>query len=77
MEKPRLGVLQELIEARKENNAVRTSNSSLQAELEKYKSQVNVLSSHSHALESNCSAAVESKIVTSKVCMCIVAVRSS
>lgn len=63
----KLGVLQELMEARKENAAVRSSNSSLQKEVDRYKRHLHSITSHTNALESDCSAAQESKIVTSKV----------
>lgn len=66
-EKPRLGMLQELMEAKKENSEVRTSNSSLKAEIARYKADLEAKTHRAHALESNCSAAEESKIVTSKV----------
>ena len=66
-EKPRLGMLQELMEAKKENSEVRSSNSSLKAEIARYKADLEAKTSRAHALESNCSAAEESKIVTSKV----------
>ena len=64
---PKLGILQELMEARKENAAVRSSNSSLQKEVDRYKRHLQSITSHTNALESDCSAAQESKIVTSKV----------
>ena len=72
-EKPRLGMLQELMEAKKENSEVRCSNSSLKAEIARYKADLEAKTHRAHALESNCSAAEESKIVTSKVqlpCQC-------
>jgi hypothetical protein len=55
------------MEAQKENAAVRSSNSSLQKEVDRYKRHLQSITSHTNALESDCSAAQESKIVTSKV----------
>ncbi|EIE20901.1 hypothetical protein COCSUDRAFT_67291 [Coccomyxa subellipsoidea C-169] len=66
-EKPRLGLMQELLDTRKENNAVRSSNSQLKEELMKYKSVVQSLESQGFAMQSHCSVADETKLVTSKV----------
>lgn len=59
--------MQELLEARKENSAVKSSNSQLKEELQKYKSVVQSLENQEYALQSHCSVADETKLVTSKV----------
>ncbi len=59
--------MQELLDTRKENNAVRSSNSQLKEELMKYKSVVQSLESQGFAMQSHCSVADETKLVTSKV----------
>ena len=66
-EQHRVGIIKELIETRSECEAVRSSNSSLQREVEAYKKKLQNVTSHTSALESDCSVAQESKIVTSKV----------
>ncbi|CAL8467875.1 g7413 [Coccomyxa elongata] len=64
---PRLGLVQELMDTRKENSAVKSSNSQLKEELTKYKSVVQSLETQGFALQSHCTVADETKLVTSKV----------
>ncbi len=64
---PRLGLVQELMDTRKENSAVKSSNSQLKEELMKYKSVVQSLETQGFALQSHCTVADETKLVTSKV----------
>ncbi|BDA42455.1 hypothetical protein COCOBI_03-3450 [Coccomyxa sp. Obi] len=64
---PRLGLMQELVDTRKENSAVKSSNSQLKDELMKYKSVVQSLETQGFALQSHCTVADETKLVTSKV----------
>jgi hypothetical protein len=59
--------MQELLDARKENNAFRSSNSELKEELKKYKTVVQSLESQGLNMQSQCSVADETKLVTSKV----------
>lgn len=64
---PRLGLMQELVDTRKENCAVKSSNSQLKEELTRYKTVVHSLETQGFALQSHCSVADETKLVTSKV----------
>lgn len=70
LQEPKLGVVQQLLETRKENESVRSSNKQLQAQLAEYKSKMNSLQSHSSTLQSHQNVAKETKFVTSKVLSC-------
>lgn len=59
--------MQQLLETRKENDNVRSSNQQLQAQLVEYKTKVNSLQSQSSKLQSHQNVAAETKLVTSKV----------
>lgn len=59
--------MQELMDTRKENCAVKSSNSQLKEEVKKYKSVVQSLETQGFALQSHCTVADETKLVTSKV----------
>ena len=52
---------------RRERDAVRSTNSTLQTELEKYREQVSALQSHGSSLHSQFSVSETTKSVTNKV----------
>lgn len=58
---------QQLRAMRRERNDVRSSNASLQTELEKYREQVNALQSQGSSLHSQFSVSETTKSVTNKV----------
>ena len=64
---PQSDLAQQLQIMRRERDAVRSTNSSLQTELEKYREQVTALQSHGSSLHSQFSVSETTKSVTNKV----------
>ena len=61
------GLTVQLQRMRRERDTMRSSNHALQAEVERYRSHVNVLTSQGSSLHSMCTVAETSKSVTNKV----------
>lgn len=64
---PQSELAQQLQVMRRERDAVRSTNSTLQTELEKYRDQVSALQSHGSSLHSQFSVSETTKSVTNKV----------